>query len=156
MKRYFIDDKGNRCEVTEANMSEYLDVKDEQWFKLVNTLRNNSGERYIETVKNKLKQDEDALEYEMDRWNNHRAKIYAEWCAAYGWTEAEVDKNWKEYFDDLRKEIVELNNKLTVMEIDLCLKCRYERTEKAFINKFGNRGIFNSRLRNKVRTELNI
>lgn len=156
MKRYFIDNNGNRCEVTEANMYEYLNVKDNQWFRIWDTLRTNSGEQKIEAVKNELESSENALESDMDRWNNHRAEVYAEWCTDAGWTKAQVDKDWTEHFDDLRKEIVELKNKLTVMEIDLCLKCRYERTAKSFMDRFGWRRTFKDRLESKVRRELNI
>lgn len=156
MKRYFKDLEGNRYEVTKDNLLDYLGTKDWQWFQIWDTLRIKSGEREIETVKNQLESCEYSLESDMDRWNNHRAEVYAEWCDNAGWTKAQVDKHWTEGFEDLRKEIVELKNKLTVMEIDLCLKCRYERTAKAFMDRFGRRGTFNGRLERKVRAELNI
>lgn len=157
MKRYFIDLEGNRHKVTESNMYDYLDIKGNQWCKILDMIRIKSGEREIETVKNRLEQSENALEGDMDRWNNHRAEVYAEWCTDAGWTKAQVDKDWTEHFDDLRKEIVELKNKLTVMEIDTYIACRPERTVKAFFDRFSNHWrTFRSRLETKVKSELNI
>lgn len=156
MKRYFIDLEGNRCEVTEANMYDYLNIKSNQWCSILDKIRIKSGEREIETVKDSIDSKEKSLEYEMDRWNNHRAEVYTEWCSD-GLTKAEVDKSWKEYFEDLRKDIVDLKDKLSVMEIDTYLACRPERTVKAFFDRFSNnRRTFKNRLECKVRTELNI
>lgn len=157
MKRYFINYKGHRCKVTKANMHDYINVKYNQWCKILDTIRIKSGEHDIELVKNELESCENALESDMDRWNNHRDEVYAEWCTDAGWTKAEVDKDWTEHFDDLRKRIVELKNKLTVMEIDTYIACRPERTVKAFFDRFSDYGpTFANMLERKVRTELNI
>lgn len=156
MKRYFIDLEGNRHKVTESNMYDYLDIKSNQWCKILDMIRIKSGEREIHTVRYNIYSKENSLEYEMNRWNNHRDEVYAEWCAD-GSTKAEVDKNWAEYFDDLRKEIAELKDKLTVMEIDTYIACRPERTVKAFFDRFSNNWrTFRSRLETKVKSELNI
>lgn len=153
MKRYYIDNRGHRRKVTKDNIEDYLRVKDKQWFRIWSGLRNRSGEQEIESLQDQLMMAENALNYDLDRWYNHRDGIYAD-DAKNGWTRAETDAGWKERLEDLPKLITKLKNELTNMEIEMNLTCRPERTASAFIKRFGNRWPFVEMLRMKTLEEL--